>query len=192
MTKKQQKKEGVNREKYKNAILFFADKMDRYELGSTKLAKLFYYLDFISFRDRKKKVIGANYYKQDYGPLIEDFQDVVAELVEEGGLELQKLKLGDGREVHNYNAKREPRVEVFEDKEVELLNLLVDKYRKWDVKKLTAKSHLELPWRKAKEGGRLDFQYAYDIDDFDEKRKAEYEEEDRKLREEIVRQACGA
>jgi prephenate dehydrogenase len=59
-------------EKYKNAVLFFAKNLNKFQLGKTKLAKLLYYLDFISYRDKKKTVTGTLYYKQEFGPLAKD------------------------------------------------------------------------------------------------------------------------
>ena len=76
------------RRKYENAILYFAKYLNPYQLGKTKLAKLLYYLDFISYRDTGKPVTGALYYKQEYGPLAQDLTEMIGTLVGENKLEV--------------------------------------------------------------------------------------------------------
>lgn len=176
------KKEKVNKEKYKNILLYFIKRMDKYEVGSTKLAKLLYYLDFISYRDRKKEVTNASYYKQTFGPFVEDFYEIINELKEDGYIEIERLKLEDGREVDNYVSLKEPNKEVFEKEEIELMRKLVEKYKKWNADLLVAKTHSELPWRKVEYGDKLDLSLADSIDDFDEDAKKEYREENKKMK----------
>jgi len=46
----------INKEKYINALLYFIENCNNKFLGKTKLNKLFYYLDFIYYRDHKVSV----------------------------------------------------------------------------------------------------------------------------------------
>lgn len=59
----------LNKEKYTNALLYFITECGNEKLGIMKLNKLFYYLDFISYRDRKASVTGETYVHLPKGPL---------------------------------------------------------------------------------------------------------------------------
>lgn len=174
------------KEKYKNAVLYFAKNLNKYQLGKTKLAKLLYYLDFISYRDNKKTVTGTLYYKQEFGPLAKDLTEVIGELVSEKKLEVSQVFVGeDGvkrdefKSLKNYNDK------VFDEYEKTLLRKLVNMYGNLPTDVLVAKSHLEAPWVKAKPGAVLDYANAFDIEDFDLKAEKEARDEDKKIAEAI-------
>ena len=170
--------EKKHREKYKNAVLYFANNLNLYQLGSTKLAKLLYYLDFISYRDRKCSVTGTFYYKQNFGPLAKDLVEIVGELVEENKLEVKTREIPDGRETTDYNALKSSNESVFDQYETMLLRKLVNKYGDWKTEQIVAKSHLEAPWAKTEGGGQIDFKLSFDIDDFDVGAEEEYKRED--------------
>ena len=59
----------LNRDKYTQALLYFITECGNEHLGITKLNKLFYYLDFISYRDRRTTVTGETYVHLSKGPL---------------------------------------------------------------------------------------------------------------------------
>jgi len=173
----------VNREKYKNAILYFVENMDEYELGTTKLAKLLYYLDFLNHRDRGKTITEADHYKQRYGPVPQDFFEIIKELREEEAIDIQRKKLEDGRETDIYTAHKEPDEGAFNSEEIELMRNLIEKYKDWKTDLLVAKTHSELPWRKTGWGAELDLDLADTLEDFDESAQKEYQQEDKKLKE---------
>lgn len=166
------------REKYKNAVLYFVSNLTKYELGSTKLAKLLYYLDFISYRDRKATVTGTDYYKQSYGPLAKDFVEVIGELVEEKKLKVETREFLPGQEKTDYLPLKNFDESVFGEYELILFRKLINKYKTWKTEEIVAKSHLEAPWTKTEDGGLIDFKLSFDIDDFDSKAEEEYKEED--------------
>jgi len=171
-------------EKYKNAVLFFAKNLNKFQLGKTKLAKLLYYLDFISYRDKKKTVTGTLYYKQEFGPLAKDLTEVIGVLVGENKLEVNQVEVGE-REKNEFRAISDYDEKVFDDYEKSLLRKLLNQYGNLSTDVLVAKSHLEAPWVKAKNGGVLDFEYAFDIEDFDPKAEKEAKEEDKKIADAI-------
>lgn len=173
----------VNREKYKNAILYFIENMNKYELGTTKLAKLLYYLDFLNYRDKGESITKADHYKQQYGPVPQDFFEIIKELREEEAIDIQRKKLEDGRETDIYTVYKDPNEEVFDNEEIELMRNLVEKYKDWKTDLLVAKSHSELPWRKAEWGAELDLNLADTLEDFDSSVQKEYQQEDKKLKE---------
>lgn len=166
------------RQKYENAILYFAKYLNPNQLGKTKLAKLLYYLDFISYRDTGKPVTGTLYYKQEYGPLAQDLTKVIGDLVAENKLEVERILVeGSDKQKDRFRAISRPDESVFNDYEQGLLRKLVSTYSDIPTDTIVAKSHLEAPWVLAKNGGVLDYGLASDIEDFDEDAVDEAEEE---------------
>jgi len=170
------------KEKYKNAILYFAKNLNKYQLGKTKLAKLLYYLDFINYREKDESVTGTDYYKQEYGPLARDLPEMISELVEDKKLEVERVE-SDGKEHHRFKALNDVEEDVFSEDELVLLRKLKNEYADWDTSEIVAKSHLEAPWIQAEEGGKLSYELAVDVDDFDEEAQKKYREEDKQVRE---------
>ena len=176
-------------EKYKNAILYFAKNLTPYQLGKTKLAKLLYYLDFISYRDREKSVTGTLYYKQEFGPLAKDLTEMISSLVSERKLEIRRIAINSGeRQRDEFLVLKDPELDVFDEYEQTLLRKLLNKYADVTTDVVVSKSHLEAPWVKAVNGTTLDFKYAFDIEDFDLEVENESKEEDKKIAEAVKKE----
>ena len=175
--------------KYQNAILYFAKNLTPYQLGKTKLAKLLYYLDFISYRDRNKNVTGTLYYKQEYGPLAKELTEMIGDLVSEKKLEINRVVMdSNAKQKDQFRVLKEPDEMVFDDYEQALLRKLVNKYADVPTEVVIAKSHLEAPWIKAQNGAVLDYKFSFDIEDFDAEIEAEAKEEDEKFRAAIEKE----
>ena len=180
------------RGKYENAILYFAKYLTPRQLGKTKLAKLLYYLDFISYRDNGKPVTGALYYKQEYGPLAQDLTEMIGALVVENKLEVNRVIVeGSDRQKDQFRALAEPNEKVFNEYEQGLLRKLVTAYGDLPTEAIVAKSHLEAPWVRAINGAALDYKFASDIEDFDPEIAKEAHDEDAKVAKAIEAEMAG-
>ncbi|MDD4989356.1 MAG: Panacea domain-containing protein [Candidatus Pacebacteria bacterium] len=180
-------------EKYKNAILYFAKNLTQQQLGKTKLAKLLYYLDFISYRDNEKNVTGALYYKQEHGPLAQDLTEMIGNLVSEKKLEVNRVIVGENdKQKDQFKALKDPDENVFDVYEQTLLRKLINKYANTPTDVIVAKSHLEAPWVKATNGASLDYKFAFDIEDFDPEIEAEAKDEDEKVADAVKKEMAKA
>jgi len=65
----------IKKEKYINALIFFISHCGNEKLGITKLNKLFYYLDFISYRDREESITGETYVHLPMGPVASQLKE---------------------------------------------------------------------------------------------------------------------
>lgn len=175
--------------KYQNAILYFAKNLTPYQLGKTKLAKLLYYFDFISYRDREKNVTGTLYYKQEYGPLAKDLTEMIGDLVSEKKLEVNRVIVaGSEKQKDQFKVLKEPDEKTFDEYEQTLLRKLVNKYADIPTEVIIAKSHMEAPWVKAQNGASLDYKFAFDVEDFNTEVEEEANEEDRKVRNAVEKE----
>lgn len=175
--------------KYQNAILYFAKNLTPQQLGKTKLAKLLYYFDFISYRDTKKSVTGTLYYKQEHGPLAKDLTEMIGDLVEEKKLQVDRVSVQNNeKQKDQFRTLKNPNETVFDEYEQTLLRKLVNKYADVSTEVIVAKSHLEAPWVKAQNGTALDYSFAFDIEDFNSEVEEEANEEDKKVRDAVKKE----
>jgi len=175
--------------KYQNAILYFAKNLTPYQLGKTKLAKLLYYFDFISYRDRKKNVTGTLYYKQERGPLAKDLTEMIGDLVSEKKLEVNRVTVADSeKQKDQFKVLKEPDEMIFDEYEQTLLRKLINRYADVSTEVIVAKSHMEAPWVKAQNGASLDYKFAFDVEDFNSEVEEEANEEDRKVRDAVQKE----
>lgn len=159
----------INERLYRNAVLYFIKYCNNQYLHETKLNKLLYYLDFISFRDSKKSVTGDIYIHQKYGPVPSRVDEVLASLQREGIIDTKAVAYKDG-EMIEFELKNEKGVDenVFSAGQKELLKKICDEFGNWPTEKIVAQTHLEAPWFYSKPYEIVDYAYSRDIDLFQE------------------------
>ena len=159
-------KKEKQREKFKNAILYFVRYCNTKDLGATKLNKLMYYLDFLHYRDFKVSVTGADYTNKDYGPVPDSINSIIVSLQKERKLKVDKKVLGgkNGVTKMEYTGIEKPNMSFFNDKEEKTLKGVCKKFKKYATDKIVAQTHLEAPWFYSKKGDKINFKYAQSIE----------------------------
>lgn len=155
----------VNEEKYINAMLYFFKYCNNQYLGITKLSKLFYYLDFISYRDKECLVTEDIYVHKQYGPVPENIDVILAELNQDEVIEVEMIPYKDGT-TFRYKALKGPNLSVFNTYEKQLLEKISKEFYSWSTDKIVAQTHLEAPWFYSEPYDKVDYNYAKDIDFF--------------------------
>lgn len=157
----------LNKNKYKNAILYFIKYCNNEYLGATKLNKLLYYLDFISYRDRDKSVTNDIYIHKQYGPVPSEVDEVLTELHGSGSIGVERISYKDG-DTFKYEIKKAPDEKIFDSYEKQLLNNICNELNLWSTEKIVGQTHLEAPWFYSKPLEKVDFNYSKDIEFFPE------------------------
>jgi len=171
----------VNVKKINDIIIYFADNVS--DLTVTKLMKLFYYVDFISFAEKEKTVTNDIYYKLPYGPVpsfIKNEIDTLAFNTELGKIdpdigvkdqqlskyvELKKKKFGNHSGfIIVSKKKRDSTLQNLSKYEIELLKKVVVKYGKKTAKYLSDKTHKEKPYLLTNENAVIDYKLAKMLD----------------------------
>jgi uncharacterized phage-associated protein len=159
----------INKEKYINALLYFISQCSNEKLGVTKLNKLFYYLDFISYRDRKESVTGEKYIRLPMGPFASNLQNVILKEAEKKNLiaqnEEESLKFGKR---NRYQALVSVDLSVFDNYEKRLLGYICLTFKDWNTEQMIAQTHSEAPWVFSEANKTLDYKNSDDIDFFTE------------------------
>ncbi len=160
-------KQSINQNKYENAILYFLKNCNNVSLGRTKLNKLLYYLDFISYRDRSKSVTKDLYIHKNYGPVPDQVDDILVALKGSNKIQVEQVPYKESFKT-KLNALVDPNLDAFDEYEKELLERICKKFELWTTSKIVAQTHLEAPWFYSKLFDVVDYEYAKDIDFFTE------------------------
>jgi uncharacterized phage-associated protein len=154
---------GLNKDKYKNAILYFAKKVGSGAVyGRKKLYKLFYFLDFDFFEKYDKPLTGDIYHKIQMGPAPSYLDAYALELKEEGALDIVKHRTGGGYEdTVVYRAVGEPNLSVFSNDEVTMLKRIVRLYGDKTGKELEILTQKEAPYLAVERGEEIPLELAH-------------------------------
>jgi len=144
------------------------------ELYVTKLLKLFYYLDFISYKMRGASVTNDIYFKMPYGPVPSNIKDNVDLLSAENifgkefksqlssYVKLEKDKTGNGKLI--ISKGKEYDLRKLSNSELELVKCLAETFKDTKAKTLSNKTHLEKPWLSTSDFSVIDYGFAEGLD----------------------------
>ncbi len=159
----------LDQEKYLNALLYFISECGNEKLGKTKLNKLFYYLDFISYRDRNKSVTGETYIHLPMGPFAISLEKkIIGTAKEKKIIRVKKEQSKKFRNRDRYEPVGVPNMEVFDEYEKKLLGYLCKEFKEWSTDQMIAQTHSEAPWVFSDVQKELDYKNADDIEFFRE------------------------
>ena len=154
----------ICKEKYINALLYFIEHCNNKFLGKTKLNKLFYYLDFIYYRDNSKSITGDKYRCLDYGPVPRKIDDIIAEAKKKKLIKIEQLCSETKKKEFSLLSKVNKG--IFNEKEKELLSKICTEFADYSTQKIVDQTHFEAPWFYADLYDDIDYDYANDIDFF--------------------------
>jgi len=151
----------INEKKYKNAILFFAKKIQNGTLGKLKLMKLLYFLDFDFFEKYGRSITGDEYLRFENGPVPRMAEKMLKQM---NGKEIKitKRKIADGlNDQMHIEAVKDFDMQVFTREELLFLEDIADKWEKFSGSEMKNASHGEAPWIATKPDGIIDYNLAY-------------------------------
>jgi len=156
----------VNKEKYTSALQYFIAECNNEKLGIVKLNKLFYYLDFISYRDTGKSVTGDTYKRLPKGPFAEHLDGVVKAAKKAKLIDCKQDESEKYGKRNRFQAVEKPELSVFSDYEKGLLKNLRDTFKKWSTDQMIAQTHTEAPWVFSIPNKPLNYKNSDDIEFF--------------------------
>ena len=151
-------------EKLENMILYLAQRLDG--VLKTKLNKLLWYCDFLSFKETSVSIAGTRYACFRYGPVPEKYDLVIANMMSKGLIEKNEITFDRSRGVvgEEISSLTESRDDIFSEKEIEVMNYVADKFRDYTAKRIADRSHEETAYSKCEEWGEtISYEYAKDL-----------------------------
>jgi len=151
----------INEEKYKNVILFFANKVQNNTLGKLKMMKLLYFLDFDFFEKYEKSVTGDEYLRFENGPVPRMAEKILKEMAG-NEIKITKRKIGAGyNDQHHISPLQEFNLKLFTKEELLMMEEIADKWEKFSGADMKNASHGEAPWIATKPNDIIDYNLAY-------------------------------
>lgn len=136
----------ISEKKYKEVILYLAQKLGGEIKGKKKLAKLLYFVDFDFFEKFQKSLTGDTYKALPMGPFPVTMEKVLADMANE-----KKIVIKLEKERTDYNPteiyKAKGAIEaIFSKDELKILDRVVLKYGHLTGKQLEDLTHAEAPY----------------------------------------------
>lgn len=150
-------------EKFKQVLLYILAKVGgKPNVGQTVLYKLLYFIDFDYYEKYEEQLIGARYIKNTHGPTPVIFSKIIKELEGEGSIETIKSKFYKYDQT-KYLINPDRMLDLSELSAQELAHIDTELVRFSDMtaKKLSDLSHIDTPWKVAKEKEVLDYEHAF-------------------------------
>jgi hypothetical protein len=137
------------RDKFKELILYIAQKSEGDPtFGATKLNKILFFCDFLSYRAYGESITGQRYFKLPHGPAPRALLPVVKELEAEGACVKAKRSYF-GRPQEPLFARREANIDIFKSRDIALVDTVVQQLRGNDASEVSNLSHEFIGWELA-------------------------------------------
>lgn len=151
----------IDEKKYKNAILFFANKVRNGTLGKLKLMKLLYFLDFDFFEKYGRSITKDEYLRFENGP-VPRMAEKLLKKMNGDGIKIVKKSIGVGyKDQQHIEPLKQFDLNVFTKEELLMLEEIADKWERFSGNEMKAASHGEAPWIATEPDSVIDYNLAY-------------------------------
>lgn len=147
--------------KFKNILLYILERCaGKPNVGETVLYKLLYFSDFNYYELYEEHLTGARYRKLSYGPVPQNLDTIVNQMIETGLL--QRVKT----EYHGYTQTRFLPLEKADltklrASEKEVIDRVIEQMSDWSASAISQYSHKDMPWLASKEGEEINYELAF-------------------------------
>lgn len=145
----------ISLEKIMQMILYFAQE----GINKTVLLKLLFYADFLHFKHVSVSITGLSYVKFPHGPVPNKFNLLLESLNECGYISMTEESM-DQYVRMIIESKSIPKLLIFNDLEIEVLNKVKNHFKGFNSKKISEFSHEEEAWKKPQIHHRISYEYA--------------------------------
>lgn len=161
----------INLEKVGIIASYLAENTEK--LYVTKLLKLFYYIDFITYNQRGASVTNDSYYKLPYGPVptvIKNEIDLLSANIMESEVKSQLVSFisleddldKNGKLVINKNKNLD--MKKLSDHEIKIVEAVAKRFSKTRAKQLSNQTHREKPWILSSNNSVINYELARTLD----------------------------
>jgi len=154
----------VNKEKLKQVIHYIISKCDcKNNVGKTVLCKLLYFSDFDHYEVYEKSITNNTYYRFPQGPYFPMIENLADELIAEGKINVSRkfAFLGGDYPITSYSPLKDPDLSLLNNDELKVIDSVIDKLSLMNANEISEYSHGDKPWRVAKEGEELDYEFVF-------------------------------
>lgn len=149
-------------QKFKEILLYILAKIGaRPNIGETVLYKLLYFIDFDYYEKYGKKLIGATYIKNHYGPTPVEFKKITEQMEKEKSLEKIKSRYFQYQQ-RKYLPLKDSDLSILTAQEKEFIDKTLERLADKNARQLSDYSHGDHPWQATPEGQIIDYNRVWD------------------------------
>lgn len=147
--------------KFKNVLLYILERCaGKPNVGETVLYKLLYFSDFNYYELYEEHLTGAKYRKLPYGPVPQNLDTIINQMINEG--QLQRVKT----EHHGYPQTRylpleKAKLTELMASEKEIIDRVIEQMSDWSAAAISNYSHKDMPWIASKEGEDINYELVF-------------------------------
>jgi len=146
--------------KFKEVVLYVADKCAPESLGAVKLHKVLYFADMLAFVQSGLSITGAVYRKRPYGPTADALSKAIAELQFEKALLVKQVDYFGYRK-KQFTPLRTPAAGVLSAPEMTLLDEVIEFVCRDNSAKTISEFSHQRPWEMAEFGDVISYNSAF-------------------------------
>ena len=147
-----------DKEKLRELIVYVARKCDaESDFGATKLNKVLFFADFLSYRQFGRPITGAPYRKLQFGPAPTDMVEILSELESEGSI-VRSTSNYMGYPLKKVTALRDAKTELFSGSDIALVDQVMAFVSRTTAATISEVSHkFSVGWQIAKMGEEIPY-----------------------------------
>jgi len=147
--------------KFKNILLYILERCaGKPNVGETLLFKLLYFADFNYYELYEEHLTGAAYHKLPYGPVPQNIQSIINQMIVEKHLKRIKTDY-HGYLQTRYLPLKKPDLTAFKASEKETIDKIIEQFSDWSAASISDYSHKDIPWIVSKDGEMIDYELAF-------------------------------
>lgn len=145
-------------EKMINMILYVAEKTRG--VFTTKLNKLLWYIDFLSFKERSISITGSNYIHLPLGPVPNKYELITGLAIADGLLLQEEISFPGGKSGTRYTALEPTNCSLFNNEEIKIMDFIIAHFKNYNAEQIKEKSHKEKAYEETTQGQVISYKYA--------------------------------
>ena len=121
----------------------------------TKLNKLLFYADFTMYQRTGHSMTGLEYRAIAYGPVPTEYEKLYLKLQDDQKINIVEIAFDNGNFGELIKSNQQINLESFSEKEIKVLDDVVNKFKGLTTKQVVDISHAELAWQDNKDEKKL-------------------------------------
>lgn len=150
-------------DRFESAVLFFCAELSN--VFKTKLNKLLWYFDFLTYKYQLRSATGAIYMHFQYGPVPKNYELYLANLVQENAIEVKEVIFDEERSIAGevYVALEEPDLSLFNSIELGCLKAVSKYFENMSAREISRVSHDEEGYRQTNDREVITYEWSKDL-----------------------------
>ncbi|PIR87482.1 MAG: XRE family transcriptional regulator [Candidatus Harrisonbacteria bacterium CG10_big_fil_rev_8_21_14_0_10_49_15] len=150
-------------DKFEQTLLYVLGKIGgKPNIGQTVIYKLLYFIDFDYYEKYEEQLMGARYIKNHHGPTPVMFAEFIERLEKQGKVERIKSKFYKYEQTkYLINPERTLDLSALSAQELAHIDWELNRLSDLTATQISALSHLDTPWKVAKDRGVLEYEHVF-------------------------------